>query len=178
MGVHMKQAGSKLSRLFASRSSVPKLLGGALARLDLDNLATAVLAAGGAHVVGQLRRTAFAARLHLRCSDEVMSTSIALASAADSLLGKSTHVQISCTAATCGVGYVYRHPGDSRLRGAIAPRYPAIVVARQSAHPRIRRRCSQSAMAPGNPARKWGSLAAPAQSTGGEARSDPVRGRH
>ena len=167
-----------LSRLLASCTALPKLLGGALTSLDLDNLATTVLAAGGAHVVGTLHGTTLAAGNQLRRGDEVMSTSIALASAADSLLGKSTHVQISCTAATCGVGYVYRHPGDSRLRGAIAPRYPAIVEARQSANPRIQLHHSLSAMAPGNPARKRGSLAVPAQSTGGEARSNPVRGHH
>ena len=80
-----------LSRLLASKTTVPMLLGGALASFDLNHLASAVLAAGWAHVVSALHAATLAARNQCWCRNEVVASSIALASAADSLFRKSTH---------------------------------------------------------------------------------------
>lgn len=154
------------------------LLGGALASLDLDHLATAVLAAGRAHVVRLLHAATFAARHQLWCGEEVMAASVALAMTTNFLFWKSTHFKTPDSAAFAAVYYVYRHPGDARTRGATAPRYPAIVVVQQIDHPRrLLLRRYRFPADPGNPGHTLVSLAMPTQSIDAIVRSNPVRGR-
>lgn len=66
-------------------------LGGALALLDLDHLATAVHAAARADVVRALHVATALAGHELRGGDEVVTTAIALMRAAHALFWKCTH---------------------------------------------------------------------------------------
>lgn len=158
-------------------TTIPDLLSGALSRFDLDNLATTVLAAGWANVVRLLHAATLTARHQRGRGEKVMATSVTLAMATDFLFWKSTHCQTPYTALADGI-YVYRHPGDARTRGAIAPRYPTIPVVQQIDHLRqIRHRCL-SAADPGNPGHMLVSLAVQAQSTDATVQSYPARGRH
>lgn len=72
---------------FAPRSG----LGGATRILDLDHLATPVLPAVGADVMGPLHFPAGAAWHEVDHGDEVVATAIALMGPADSLFGKCSH---------------------------------------------------------------------------------------
>lgn len=154
------------------------LLGGALARLDLNHLATTVLAAGWANVVSLLGCATFAARNQSRCSQEMMTAAVALAVTTNFLLWKSTHFKTPDLAASAAIFYVYRQPGDARFRGAIGPRYPAIVVVQQTDHLRQHRHRYRFPADPGNPGHMLASSEAQAQSIDAAVRSNPVRGHH
>lgn len=66
-------------------------LGGALALLDLDHLAAAVLTAARAHMVGLLHPATVLAGHELRRRDEMMAATVPLVGPADSLLRKRSH---------------------------------------------------------------------------------------
>ncbi len=131
---HRKQAGRILPACDSGNARNCDLLGGALARFDLDYLAATVLATGWANVVSLLHAAALTAWHESRCGEEVMAASVALAMTTDFLFWKSTHFNSPDPAASAAFYYVYRQPGETRTRGAIAPRYPAIVVMQRIDH--------------------------------------------